>query len=85
MADLELVLVIAVGYVLGRLAWELIGLGVEGAGRMFGWLIARAAKSAIALREVQATARTVATSRRRPEFVIETGQDVDDIQDERQS
>lgn len=78
MSKFALVVVIACGYVLGQIAWELVGLLVEWAGKGVGLIIAAAAKQMIAARQRQVEAQTLPSARVRSPIVRETGGQVDE-------
>lgn len=82
MTGFHLVLVIGVGYVIGRIFYDLFGLLIEWAGKLVGLIVAVAMKRMIAAKQAQAAVIAErAISRRRPSIVIETGQDADEIQE----
>ena len=76
MTKITLVLLIASGYVLGNLVWEVIGLVVEWSGRLAGWLIAVAAKKALQARQEQA----LTPVNQRPPIVQQSGQEASDLE-----
>jgi hypothetical protein len=80
MTKLALVLVIACGWILGQVGWELLGLLVNWIGKAVGWAIAASMKRMIAARQEQALAATAAVARQRPPLVTQTGGTVDENQ-----
>jgi hypothetical protein len=78
MTKLALVLVIACGYVVGRVAEQLLGLLFEWAGKVVGLMIAAAMKKMLATRQAQYEANQAALARQRSPLVVETGRTVNE-------
>jgi|HubBroStandDraft_1064217.scaffolds.fasta_scaffold154987_3 hypothetical protein len=78
MTKFALVIVIALGVLLGQIAWELLGLLVEWSGKLVGWVIAQSMQRMIAARQAEAERNAAALARQRPPLVTETGGRVDE-------
>jgi hypothetical protein len=78
MTKFMLVIVIALGVLLGQIAWELLGLLVEWSGKLVGWVIAQSMQRMIAARQAEAERNAAALARQRPPLVTETGGRVDE-------
>ena len=81
MTKFALVIVIALGVLLGQIAWELLGVAFEWSGKLVGWMIAQSMKRMIAARQAQAEREAASAARRRPPIVTETGGRVDENHD----
>lgn len=78
MSRFVLVLLIAGGYLLGRIAWDLLGYLVELIGRMVGVLVASAMKRMVEARQEAAAREAAERKRQRPPIVAETGRQINE-------
>lgn len=76
MGKIELALVIACGYVLGQIVWEIVGLLIEWAGKLVGWMIATGLKRIAARRQAEVAAAEAAALNGRSPLVKETGGEI---------